>query len=100
MPYIIGPLMFIIMKNRISNKTIYMFGEMHFITENLCKANCNYAKCYRIDDLLSDVFSNAQLNNKTINFIAEINNGLEEIKREEYLTLYSIYKKLFIYSFI
>lgn len=95
MPYIIGPLIFVIVKEKNSDRIIYMFGEMHFVTKNLCKANCNYAKCYEITNLLTDMFNTAQLNNKMINFIAEINNGIEELKREEYLTLYSIYQNFY-----
>ena len=99
MPYILGPISLVIMKPNANicknNSIIYMFGEMHFMTSNLCKANCKVSKCYEIDKLLEEMFNTAQKDNKTINFLVEVSPGIQKMERQEYLTFYYFYEKFY-----
>lgn len=69
MSYLLGPSLFIVMKANNGN-IIYMFGEDHSMTKNLCEDICESNKCYKIDDFIEDIFKDS--NNHMVSFDIEV----------------------------
>lgn len=93
MIYLLGPSLAITMKTN-KNNIIYMFGETHNLISNMCEEYCKNGNCYAIDDVLVNIFTNSQLNNKIISFNAEIYKWrIAKANRKHFLRIVDIYDK-------
>lgn len=94
MVYLLGPSLFIVMEpvSKICNKNrrIYMFGEIHFTKREECKADCRKNRCYNVVDVLTEIFDNSFINDKSLYFSIELCDNVK-VNSTGYLGICEIY---------
>ena len=93
MSYLLGPSLFTVMKANNGN-IIYMFGEDHSMTKNLCEDICKSNKCYKVDDFIEDIFKDS--NNHMVSFDIEVPRYFNaKYHQNTFLRMADIYDKFY-----